>query len=170
MKLLICGIPCSGKTALGDWLRDHYAYAHVNLEYRIEGQQETIPPRITCETTKWLASLSDNVVVTWAFTPCYTDKELLRAFESSGFIPWWLAGDMDVARARCMKRDGEFLARKTFDIQANRLRLADSEIGTLFKGRMLHVISADEIWEPEAVAYQLLNCLSDLEYKNCEAA
>jgi tRNA uridine 5-carbamoylmethylation protein Kti12 len=31
---LICGIPCSGKTTFGNWLRDQKAFLHLDLESR----------------------------------------------------------------------------------------------------------------------------------------
>src|SRR5438270_9510115 len=136
MKLLISGVPCSGKTYFGDWLRDERGFAHVNLEPRL-GTAPIIPPILVADLPAWLASIARDAVVTWGFRPHEPAFELLARFREAGFTPWWFDADPGVARSRYVARDGTEAAVQLFDRQLKRITRARALLDPLYRGHTI---------------------------------
>ncbi|MCX6981936.1 MAG: hypothetical protein NTV08_14450 [Verrucomicrobia bacterium] len=141
MKLIISGVPCSGKTYFGDWLRDVHGFAHANLESR-NNPTLILPPKTTAELPDWLASLAANVVVTWGFPPNQDCIELIEKFQKVGFAAWWFAADHQVARNRYIERDGIEKTVKFFDPQIEQLSKASSILNALYENRTIETLVA----------------------------
>ncbi len=105
--LLICGMPATGKTTFGDWLRDEHGYFHLDLESRDCLASNGLPPlwperiwnldksRLT-DVFAYLRSLHRGTVMTWAF---HTDLiPLVADLVRHGCQPWWFEGDRLAAR------------------------------------------------------------------------
>ena len=105
--LLICGLPATGKTTFGDWLRDTHGYLHLDLESRAclasNGLPHFWPERIwnldESELTAFFAYLrllNRGTVMTWAF---HTDLiPLVGDLVQHGCQPWWFEGDRLASR------------------------------------------------------------------------
>jgi len=151
MKIIISGVPCSGKTRFGDWLRDVCGYAHINLEDESLYVQQVIGPSLLKGFPCWLSSTTQKVVVTWGFPPndgCY---RVIRAFEDSGFTPWWFDSDFQLARARYVARDGEERAQAYFDPQAQRIAEEKQRLELLYQKRRLATLASSGYLTPQTI-------------------
>jgi len=111
--LLICGMPASGKTSFGDWLKDRFNFFHLDLESRdclaVAGLPEFWPARIwnldqegIARFFAYLQSLDRGVVLTWAF---HTDLiGFVAQLVQAGATPWWFEADRLASRARRVQR------------------------------------------------------------------
>jgi len=88
-RLLITGIPGTGKTTFGNYVRDRYSYEHVNVE---ELQKSGLP---------WNFDVLNNdgkVIVTWGFWPQdYPEIETIKKLKERGFVLIWFDGDRSAA-------------------------------------------------------------------------
>jgi hypothetical protein len=78
MKLLIAGVPGSGKTRLGDYLKDNHQYFHIDLETP-EGIQQF-----------YSRGNMPNTVVTWGYPPIPEAYQTISACLTAGFVLVWL--------------------------------------------------------------------------------
>jgi hypothetical protein len=154
-KLVISGVPCSGKTRFGDWLRDEKGFTHVDLEPRQITTGTVTPPQITPALVRWLATLSVKTVVTWGFAPSPESFEVLRLFHAAGFTPWWFEGDHEISRRCYVERDGEVAARQCFDPQKWRIVKASAHIAKFYRSNRLTTLTANGVMNFPNVYEQL---------------
>ena len=91
-RILITGIPGTGKTSIGNYLSEQFGYSHVDLE-----DGKSLTPLIQHPTT-YLGKLTtqDHIVFTWGFPTSY------RRFIHDTFLPFnfrwfWFDGDRRAA-------------------------------------------------------------------------
>ena len=174
--LLVCGMPATGKTTFGDWLRDMKGYLHLDLETRDCLEVNGLPPfwsdRIWNMTPKastdfvaYLRALDRNVVLTWAF---HTDLiPFVGHLVDAGAEPWWFEGERLAARAvfaarRTVLRDGVYTPG-TPDIAACDRYVASivahwSKMEPIFGGNVIHTLGADGTY---AAPEQILSAIED---------
>jgi hypothetical protein len=143
MKIIVSGIPCSGKTRFADWLRDVHGFTHVNLEDPSLYASHVIGPSLGQGFPCWLSGTSTKIVVSWGFPPegeCFT---LIRAFADSGFTPWWFDAPLELARSRYVARDGEGRAKQFFDPQAEKITAEKSRLAALYGANRVTTLTAD---------------------------
>ena len=115
-NLLISGIPASGKTSFGDWLRDSRGYLHVDLDLadclKITGlppfwsEKERIADLDTSrlrEFVRHLKTLGKPAVLTWGFNTDLID--FVRELTGFGVTAWWFEADRLAARTRYASRN-----------------------------------------------------------------
>lgn len=97
--VLLSGIPGTGKTTVGNFLRDKYGFIHYNFEdlSTLALFAKDIPGFIT------RALSQDNVVITWGFMP-YGHTEHVIEMKRRGFTLIWFDGNRDAAYREFMKR------------------------------------------------------------------
>jgi len=160
--LLICGIPASGKTTFGNWLRDRHNFVHLDLELQDCLAANGIP-RFWPDQRIWnldstgvgqfirhLHSLDRNTVMTWGF---HTDLiALVQEMVSAGVTAWWFEADRLAARQK-------FAARQTivrngvsqpgsadparFDDTTGALVRHWAQIAPIFAGHVIRTLSPD---------------------------
>jgi predicted ATPase len=122
MLLLIAGVPGSGKTTIGDYLRDERGYLHVDMEALIQS---------AAPGTGWtsiLASLAErrrshpDMVLTWGFIPSQ-DDEVVRALQRAGHRLVWLDGNREAARRVFLQRGT--VPEELLDLQMARIAQLD---------------------------------------------
>lgn len=169
VKLIISGVPRSGKTYFGDWLRDVHGFAHANLEERVAGSRTVVPPASSFELAHWLGSLGENVVATWGFAPCPGWLELLSSFVDAGFTPWWFHCDYALARERYRAREGERKAADRFDPQIYLLERAADELEAFYGEHQIRTLTRDG-YTPAEETYDLIAAISAENYaRDCAA-
>lgn len=130
MKILITGIPGSGKTAIGNYLQDNYGFFHMDMEsdedegyLKIEELLANPIPFI-----EKMISTSSKIVMTWGFVPGDRHIEIVNMLKNNyGFKLIWFDGDREAARRAFMSRSkmkGEEylkLAMEELNLQMSRI-------------------------------------------------
>lgn len=123
MKLLITGIPGTGKTTIGQYLEEKHGFRHFDIEaalkaYGREGAEGM--------TSAFLDAPGEDKVITWGFLPV-EDAPLVRQFQALGYTMIWFDGDREAARREFSKREVNDLpnALHAFDNQMTKIDAMD---------------------------------------------
>jgi hypothetical protein len=101
-RLLITGIPASGKTTVSQYLADHLGFTHVDMEagsFRLRRELETDPEAFFST----LGKLGD-AVISWGFSP-YTDRPTFDKLAAAVSRVIWLDGDHVIALRNFLLRE-----------------------------------------------------------------
>ena len=102
MKLLITGVPGTGKTTLGDYLAKQKGFLHKDMEeddFAAARELEKNPQA-------FIQSLAQHqdVVLTWGFGP-FQKRYLVELLRQDGFKLFWLDGDRIASFRTYMHRE-----------------------------------------------------------------
>ena len=114
-KILISGIPGTGKTTVGAYLQEHHRFLHLDFERQAEIERFLLGRR--GELLGKLATVAHDVtdiVISWGFLP-ETQLAFVVALRDCGFDWVWFDGNRDAARRAFLARGTSSLA--TFDVQ-----------------------------------------------------
>ncbi|TRZ78410.1 AAA family ATPase [bacterium] len=114
-RILITGIPGTGKTTIGDALKDMYSFQHVDLECR-DFKKFKQNSKIFIDE---LVNSQKNIVVTWGFMPNEKQINIVLSFKNKGFKLVWLDGNREVARKIFNQRGT--VKDELFQIQLSRI-------------------------------------------------
>ncbi|SRR6266498_967208 len=105
MKLLITGIPATRKTTLGNHLRDHHGFFHLDVEDALSrGWTQELSGCVTWhDRAGRLDAMARPVVITWGFMPGQ-DEATIRLLQGYGYKLIWFDGNRDAARREFIKR------------------------------------------------------------------
>ena len=98
MKLLITGIPGTGKTTIGEYLRANKGYEHFNMERELVSQSS-----FSAAIEAFLEAPGENKVITWGFRPGVDDAGV-KQLQALGFQMIWFDGNREAARKAFLKR------------------------------------------------------------------
>ena len=118
-KLLITGIPGTGKTTVGDYLQDKFGYIHIDAEDRFRKESKF---GLTDAHRK-----DKSVVITWGFPPELKAIGTINQLKQNGFKLIWFDGDREQARREFTKRENAKSDPKTriplrlFDLQIHNI-------------------------------------------------
>ena len=98
MKLLITGIPGTGKTTIGEYLETNYGFLHLNVE------------KDPAKLKDFIEIPRDKKVITWGFIPGF-DDDTVKIIQSLGYKMIWFDGNRPAARRA-------FCRRKTVSVEA----------------------------------------------------
>lgn len=115
--LLIAGIPATGKSHFGRWLRREHGYVHVDIDEISRLQNLGLAPALKAclqasngaALVSALRALGTHVVLDWGFPPERLD--VVREMKREGVEIWWFDGDRAEARK-------QFVARGTVPVSA----------------------------------------------------
>lgn len=138
MKILLTGLPATGKTYLGRYLSDHKGYKHFNVEDPAHGQDYIKP------LYKFIAPPGEDKVVTWGFYPGQADPHI-HHLHSEGYRMFWLDGPRPLIRKH-FKRRGTASVEE-LDAQLGRIDAMD-----LWKLRPVAIV------DPYGLDGEFLNC------------
>jgi hypothetical protein len=146
MKLLVAGVPATGKTTVGDYLKNNHNFIHFDVE------SEDADPR-TSHLRKlfWEANINQfldelgtdkGVVITWGFV-CDDPNSLhiIKKLQEHGFRFIWFFAEEPLARIAFLKRMEEsgWGDINAFDIQMRRIEKLD--LNTFNKPIIIKTIS-----------------------------
>jgi shikimate kinase len=101
-KILISGVPGTGKTTVGEYMAQHLGYQHIDME------ADNFRPRTELEqdADAFLGKLTamEPVVVSWGFSP-FVDRPGVDALIAAGFKFVWLDGDHSVTLRNFLARE-----------------------------------------------------------------
>lgn len=90
MRIFITGIPGTGKTTIGNFLRDQFGYKHVNFEDGVSLNEFFQNPDNFID----LELKNDNSVISWGFVPDEVQIETVNYLKrDKGFSLVWFDGD-----------------------------------------------------------------------------
>jgi len=144
-KVLISGVPATGKTHFAEWLHENYGFAHHNVD-----QQGPLP-------ADWLQQ--DRFVIDWGFPAnglaLSYSVEMIQSWISSGVEHWWFDGDRKAARKSFLTRNT--VPKEAWDIQFKGINKNWETIAALFPpDRRLSVISSGPTYLPNDEIYRAM--------------
>ena len=101
-KLLISGIPGTGKTTLANYLESAHGFFHVDIEADEFGPRKEFESDPAGFLTK--LRVPKDVVLSWGFRP-FKDRSTVEKLIEAGFDVIWLDGDRVVSFKNFMKRE-----------------------------------------------------------------
>jgi hypothetical protein len=162
-SILISGMPASGKTSFGDWLRDNRGYVHVDLDAANCLKTAGLPPfwtekeRISNldsgrlrEFVRHLKTMPNPTVLTWTFPADLVDFG--REMTSFGVVAWWFEADRLAARQRyasrnTVLRNGVYARGKPdttlFDRYVGAVSSNWARISPIFGDRVIRALGSD---------------------------
>lgn len=94
-KILITGVPGTGKTTIGDFLEMNHDFRHINMELD-EGMQLI---KNSQQLVSILASQTEKIVITWGFPPNQNAVDRVRVIrDNMEFKLYWFDGDRRASR------------------------------------------------------------------------
>jgi hypothetical protein len=161
--LLICGMPASGKTSFGDWLRDNRGYIHADLDAASCLKAAGLPPFWTekerianldsgrlREFVRHLRTVGKPSVLTWTFPTDMVDFG--REMTSFGVVAWWFEADRLASRQRyaarnTVLRNGVYAKGKPdttlFDRYVGAVSSNWARIAPIFGDRIIRTLGSD---------------------------
>lgn len=97
-RLLITGIPGTGKTFIGTYLAKVYGFQHINLETMDQLHV------FYANKNEFLAAINTPVVITWGFVPDQQVGDVLF-LKQNGFQLIWLDGNRPAALREFINRN-----------------------------------------------------------------
>ena len=120
MKLLITGIPGTGKTSIGNYFQSENGYEHLDIEAVLKKYGHA-GSKIVDE---FINKQGDKKVITWGFIP-KTDDRLVRKLQSLGYKMIWFDGNREAARREFLIRGD--VPEELFDLQISKINDMDLE-------------------------------------------
>jgi shikimate kinase len=101
-KLLLSGVPATGKSTLAKYLESERGYHHIDME----GNNFSAGYEFRKDRQKFLERFAayDNVVINWGFMP-FADRKDIELIRENGFTIVWLDGNRVASFREYMKRE-----------------------------------------------------------------
>ncbi|CAN5748932.1 hypothetical protein BH11PAT2_BH11PAT2_01450 [soil metagenome] len=140
MKILITGIPGTGKTTIGDYLESEKGFLHLNME------------RTSLEEmTRFHESSAPNKVITWGFVPIVQNADI-KNLQELGYKMFWFDGNREAARREFIERGD--VPEDLLDAQLSRIESLDLSI---FNPTLINTFDANGLfYTKEQIANMLI--------------
>lgn len=123
MRILISGVPGTGKTTLGKYLAENKGFFHVNMEKSGFAQVRELKK----DESEFLKKLTphENVVITWGFG--FFSRPIVESLRAKGFTLFWLDGDRIASFKTFMHRD-KHSARSEYEYYSQLMGIIASDL------------------------------------------
>src|SRR5690242_3199343 len=118
MKLIIAGIPGTGKTTIGEYLQAHEAFEHFDAEKARWTEAGIFRPDLDA----FLIVPASNKVITWGFVPQRDAVDVKETIEF-GYRLIWFDGNRNAARKAFLRRGN--VPEHYFEAQIQRIDATD---------------------------------------------
>lgn len=100
-RLLITGLPATGKTTIGNYLQDNYGFLHVDFE------DGTSIKKFEKDPQQFLDGLKNQpkVVISWGFVPVKKHIQMVEFLTSHNFDLIWFQGNYLTSLLTFIRRD-----------------------------------------------------------------
>lgn len=153
MKILISGVPGTGKTILGNYLAQQKGFFHLNMEedgFRPVRKLETDSQAFINDVSK-----HEKIVITWGFGP-FMDRPLIEQLQQKGFQMFWLDGDR-IASFRAYMHREKHNDRSEYNYYGQMREIVATEVATRLQATQLNPFDQNGEFRPvESIAEELL--------------
>ena len=124
--ILITGVPGGGKTTIGNHLKNHYGFYHVDLEdSTVNSSREFIQfNQVGLDTNKLMIEINNrqkSTVITWGFGPeRENDGDSVLELKRLGVKMFWFDGDRSLFK-NAWKKAHPATPEDVFNMQINRI-------------------------------------------------
>jgi hypothetical protein len=110
-RVLLCGVPGTGKTTIGNALATEYGFDHIDME----ADDFALVRVFRSHPKRFVRSISvGDVVVSWGFSP-WVDLMLIERLIAAGFQAVWFDGDRVASLRSFLGREqGDPLREQTY--------------------------------------------------------
>lgn len=144
--ILVVGIPATGKTTVGNFLRDKFNYKHINFEDGVSLNRFAQNP-----TTYITTELNQgDIVITWGFVPVDEQIRVVKYLENYGFKLIWFDGDRLAAFREYLKEGRE---EKAFYFQM--YRIEDSNVISAIKPTIINTFKDSKFKAVEEIVREI---------------
>jgi hypothetical protein len=164
LRLLICGIPATGKSTFGRWLKKEHGFTFIELEAKAD-QENSLDHhglRVAWESfwcgddlgsfPEALLNLPGSLALEWGFP--VNLLHVIVVLQQAGLIPWWFEGDRLAARQLFTSRDPR--PPEQYDYQMASISAAWCSLAPVFAGRILRVVKPEGIVKKPAQIYSAI--------------
>lgn len=171
MVLFLCGIPASGKSSFGEYLRDNHGYFSIDMEhdwpdeslhaiwntvFSVKRDESNVKKFVDSVTSK-----SRNTVLDLGFPINETYFWIIPLLERYGCHVVWFECEEDVAKKRYLDRDKRPIA--WFDTQMTNIRAGWKVIEETINPIIINVLKADKSGKTDEELYlELTHVLDNL--------
>lgn len=115
--ILLTGVPGTGKTTMGNYLKDNHEFTHYNLE-----DEETLN-NFLLDTCKFIskALANEKTVISWGFMPDKHTNHVLE-MKRSGFTLIWLDDGGDRTSSLRTFTNRNTVSKDAYDIQMFKIK------------------------------------------------
>lgn len=156
-KVLVTGIPATGKTTLGDYLRDQHGFRHLNFE--TADLLRFLPDGFTLDRGRLREAEREgrNIVITWGFVPD-TQFEAVLKIRGMGFRWVWFDGDRETALSKYLLHGRP---REAWELQLAKIRsVIDPQLAKLAPMLLDPFTTSGEYRAIEEVANEVIEAAS----------
>lgn len=124
-RLLVTGIPGTGKTTIGRYLASRYGFTHVD----VEADSFSVRRELEEDADSYLGKLEylADVVLSWGFGP-YTDRPAFDKVQAAGYKVIWMDGDHVIALRNFLVRE-DYSPYREADYYGQMQLILSTEIG-----------------------------------------
>lgn len=139
-RYLITGIPGTGKTEVGNYLKNVHHFKHVDFEDGLSLSSFATNPEdfITRELQK------GDIVISWGFVPVDAQISFVKYLQSIGFKLIWFDGNREAARRAFIKRGT--VSVDPLDIQIKRIN--DSQVISIINPIIINTFDENGEFKP----------------------
>jgi hypothetical protein len=144
-RILVAGIPGSGKTSYCSWLEREKGLLHLDIdELSKESGIDLKLELLEClrhsagRFLKVIAAIEQPIALDWGFPTALLG--LVHCLNLNGFAIWWFDGDREAARESFLRRGTVAVA--AFDAQMKAIEEHWQQIQDVFDENLIHTVSA----------------------------
>ena len=144
MKILIVGIPGTGKTTIGNYLSSERGFIHIDME-----SGDNIPEAWGNPDSfvAKLEAMPGDVVVTWGFVPNGRFIGMVNQLKDKEFKLIWFDGNREFSRNMFVERNkqngDEFLKKSLDDLRVQMKRINESDVINKINPKIIDTFNAN---------------------------
>jgi hypothetical protein len=139
-RYLITGIPGTGKTEVGNFLKNIHHFKHVDFEDSVSLN------RFVADPVDFIKSELQgcDIVISWGFVPVDGQINIVKYLQSIGFKLIWFDGNREAARRAFIKRGT--VSVDLLDIQIKRIN--DSQVISIINPIIINTFDENGEFKP----------------------
>ena len=145
IRLLITGVPCTGKTTFTKWLVENFAFIACQSDHDPQFLERAV------------AAVNDgrNIVLDWGI-PAGALPFAKQFIDQNSFQAWWFDGDIETAKQIFINRPGHPATLANWDVYIAGLRSHASEYASLYGDRRIRTLDPGPKRMPNEAIWQTI--------------